>query len=262
MVVIGVAGEGFEIVTKVARHRSKKVQDWYSKHEFKIDITSSAFWIFVVLGLMIELWANTQGRILADKENAQLLQAAEQAKADAARAESSAQKAKLEREKLEKQTEELRNKVTQAELQSALAQSNAAALQLVVQWRTISAEQETDLINALRPIANALPEGKKSVLVRAEGENPETKRFALRIVNVLQRCGFQVNIYAGTNLGVRPGEGVLFVVKDGANPPPHANPIFHEFQKLQLKSLNATNDPGVREIGPDSLLIWVLPKPE
>ena len=49
MVLIGVFGEGFEIVSKVF------FKEWYKKREHGIEITGSVFWMVVVIGLAWEI---------------------------------------------------------------------------------------------------------------------------------------------------------------------------------------------------------------
>src|SRR5438067_1363896 len=75
MVIIGVAGEGLELIVKVVERKwpCGKCAQWSHKHEFLIQgALGSAFWIMVVLGLGIEFRGNHNAKQIEDKENTRL----------------------------------------------------------------------------------------------------------------------------------------------------------------------------------------------
>jgi len=151
------------------------------------------------------------------------------------------------------------------ESNNLVLRSNVVALEAAVQWRTITTAEATNVINLLAPVASVLPSGQKSVSVMAEGaDNPETRRYANRIVEVLRGCGFDAHPAGGlrigtTQSGIIGAEGVWIEVRNRTNPPPHALPILRAFQSLKTKSLVAKQDTGTAE---GLVVIRVLAKPE
>lgn len=76
------------------------------------------------------------------------------------------------------------------ESNNLIAQSNLAALQLKVQWRTISDEQEATLIRLLKPFNQSQKSRTNEIRVIADITDSESVWYAQRISRVLQKCGF------------------------------------------------------------------------
>jgi hypothetical protein len=144
------------------------------------------------------------------------------------------------------------------ELQVVIAQSNLAALQLQVQWRTITAEQQASLIKRLRPLAVELPNGEKEITIETIGDNPEARQFAVKLAFVMGACGFNVFLNQGLTLGFRQGVGVFLGVKDKNRPPPHAEPILRAFEESKIGPLQ-TDSVAAKD---GELVIVVFQKPE
>jgi hypothetical protein len=134
----------------------------------------------------------------------------------------------------------------------------ARQLEAQLAWRTINAKQEAELIRVLTPMAQSLPKGQKDVVVDIEGGSEEAKEFALRIVDVLRKCGLDASL-GMIGFGSRTGVGILFMVKNGNSPPPVALPILNAFTNILGGSIRAESEPRLMS---DDLHIYVLPKPE
>jgi hypothetical protein len=143
------------------------------------------------------------------------------------------------------------------ELQVLKAQSALATLQLLVQWRTISPMQETNLIKHLKPFTQA---NSARVLVNVEGNNPESKWFANRIVDVLKQCGFNATLSGTSNFGVKSAEGIEIDVKSFQHAPGHAARIFDAFREEKLSIVISSFEDS--RLPDDLVSVWVLPKPE
>jgi len=76
LVIIGVAGEGVEIVLKVLQHKltNEKFLAWCKNHEFSIEIWGALFWLMVVIGLAVEFRYGHKAKTITDRENARLTQ--------------------------------------------------------------------------------------------------------------------------------------------------------------------------------------------
>ncbi len=134
----------------------------------------------------------------------------------------------------------------------------ARELDAQLAWRTINVKQEAELIRILKPKAQSLPKGQKDVVVDFDGGSEEAREFALRIVDVLRKCG--VDASPGMiGFASRNGVGILFIVKNGDNPPPVAVPIFNAFTNILGGRIRAQSDSNFIF---GNLHIYVLPKPE
>lgn len=122
MVIVGVAGEGIEIGIKLFERKYKWLEKWYDKHELAVDIFGAFFWFVVVLGLVIELKGNGEARIFADKENAVLVDKAEQARKESGQAIRDAALANEHTANLEKEGSTLNKEAANARLETARLQ--------------------------------------------------------------------------------------------------------------------------------------------
>lgn len=66
VVIIGVAGEGVEIIAKLL------FKKWYERYEKMVDVVGFVFWVMVVFGLAIEFRGDNKSKEITDRENAQL----------------------------------------------------------------------------------------------------------------------------------------------------------------------------------------------
>lgn len=151
------------------------------------------------------------------------------------------------------------NNLTSADL--IVAQSNLAALQLQVQWRGINLEQETNLFKLLDPVARSIPKQERIVWVEVIGaDNPESKSFGRKLVQVLQRCGFPVDDdVEALHVGTFEGSGISLRFKDMNSPPQHAIPILRALQSIGIQA-SAMEMGGLKDS--NLLMLIVLPKPE
>ena len=78
LVIIGVAGEGVEILLKILQHKltCKTFLLWCERHEFSIEIWGALFWIMVVAGLAVEFRYGHKAKTISDAENVRLVQKA------------------------------------------------------------------------------------------------------------------------------------------------------------------------------------------
>lgn len=75
LVIIGVAGEGIELLIKFFEPRLKKRLKWrhfFHKTDPWINAVGGVFWIMVVLGLCWEFSGNHKAKVILDKDNAEL----------------------------------------------------------------------------------------------------------------------------------------------------------------------------------------------
>lgn len=142
-VIIGVAGEGLEILLKLRRHKSKneKFLTWYAKHDFAIEIIGGICWLMVVVGLGIEFEGNHKSQQIVKNENTRITkeagkaiglagdanERAANALKQAGESNERASKFDADRALIAKQAEEIRatNLVLQAKLAEVVAQVNA-----------------------------------------------------------------------------------------------------------------------------------------
>jgi hypothetical protein len=138
-------------------------------------------------------------------------------------------------------------------------QSKLAALQLRIQWRTITPEQKKVLIETLSPLARTLAPEAKKVVIETAGENPEPREYAARITEVLGDCGFDATWESGSIFFGMPGKGLRFEIKDRANAPPHAQALVMAFLKIRASTVRSAQNPDLKD---NAVHIWVLPKPD
>jgi len=89
-VIIGVAGEGVEIVLKIMQHKltNENFLAWCKLQEFAIEIWGAVFWIIVVIGLAVEFRYGHKAKTITDAENVRLIQNAAELRQRAANTES------------------------------------------------------------------------------------------------------------------------------------------------------------------------------
>jgi len=85
------------------------------------------------------------------------------------------------------------NRTAQIEQTNLLIRSNVATLEAEVQWRTITPEQESTLINLLTPFITTSLVSRKPVGVEVwQWGDWEAAWYANKIRDVLKKCGFEV----------------------------------------------------------------------
>jgi hypothetical protein len=158
LVIIGVAGEGIEIGLKILRHKLKNENflGWCNRHEFSIEIWGAIFWLMVVAGLAVEFSGNHDGKIVLDRQNAELY---EQGKFAEERAENAnklaadlmqrAEQFRLKADKLEQQIMDTSNNIEKNDVRNwPISEVNAVA------WFTVMGTNMCELTN--------LPTGRKA----------------------------------------------------------------------------------------------------
>src|SRR4051812_45056634 len=71
-VIIGVAGEGIELILKLLKHFNK-LPEFCIKYDFWIDTVAGIFfWMMVVGGLVFELRGSHKVKVISDRENARI----------------------------------------------------------------------------------------------------------------------------------------------------------------------------------------------
>lgn len=173
LVIVGVAGEGIEIVLKILRHKWETgcFANWHDRHEFSIEILGAIFWLMVVAGLAIEFAGNHQSKIILDRQNAELYR---QGKYAEERAETATLLAAQANERTAK-----------AESANLTLQAKVLELEAKSRWRTIKPEQENAFIELTK---NTF---KLPIRVRmGDGSSAEVQSFATRIRAVLDKAGF------------------------------------------------------------------------
>ena len=105
-VIIGVAGEGVEILVKFFEPCLKRTQKWrhfFHKADPWINMIGGLFWIMVVLGLWAEFKGNHLAKVILDKENVELHARAANLETNAAALNLKAEGLRSDNLKLEKQ---------------------------------------------------------------------------------------------------------------------------------------------------------------
>lgn len=141
-----------------------------------------------------------------------------------------------------------------------LLRAEVAKLEAAVRWRTIDSEQESILVGMLSPVARELASTFRMVEISTGDLGAETVNFAKRIAEVLSACGFEVAFKgAGHASGFNPDQGVVFLMADRQNPPPHSDPIIRAFEAAKIQRLSFASSPLA--IG-ETLIVMVLRKPD
>ncbi|HEX3890299.1 MAG TPA: hypothetical protein VHX90_05555 [Verrucomicrobiae bacterium] len=239
LVIVGVAGEGIEIIWKLlVRKRSERL-------DLFLDSIGAFFWIVLVIGLALEI----PDAARTDKEAAESNKLAGQANERAANTESN----------------------------NLVLRSNVAVLESNVQWRTINPRQEFFLTNSfasekILAAANhwvSLLPTTNEINVITESTDIEACWYAGRLANVLNEGGFnavlqfRINI-PGTN---GPFVGLGFIVKTlivETNGPfsmfGDAGRIFEKFQIAEIYPTAIEVDTNLARAG--DIVIVVGHKPE
>ena len=133
--------------------------------------------MMVVLGLVIELGANQRARLISSADNASLHKQASEAVREATLA---------------------RERTAVTESNNLMLRSNVAELELAVQWRTITKDQEANLVKFFRnsrPLLSGLQaQNTNLVSVQTEQTDVEAFWYSKRIVEVLRKCGFNASL--------------------------------------------------------------------
>jgi len=121
LVIIGVAGEGLEILFKICEHkfRENRFLKWCGAHEFWIDILGGICWIMVVIGLVMELRGSNEAQLIVKQENARVTKEAGEAVERAGNAEKQAGHANERAAQLEKDAQSFRLKADSLEKELA-----------------------------------------------------------------------------------------------------------------------------------------------
>jgi hypothetical protein len=290
LVIIGVAGEGGEIVLKILKHKLKNMcfLGWYNKHEFSIELFAAVFWIMVVVGLAMEFRGNHKAKTITDRENVRLTQNAANLMEHAANTDSNNLVVATELFGLANQTAKISTSLSKvrdmvnspeitaklneskmalaeanrtiANVKEVLTSSNLSALKITDADRTITPEQEANLVSELKPYtqANFMANMKVSVIV--EQTDVEALMFASRIADVLRECGFVVELNSMIGFGdpskpIPTGFGIFV----NGKPPQFATEILNDFQIVGLVPSIANLDTNVPE--DHKLTIRVFHKP-
>jgi hypothetical protein len=250
LVIIGVIVEGFEILWR-HRCRSKSgtvTEPWFSAKNSAIESNlvkrvGDIGWFILVIGLVIALKAHFRITDITGRENRRLTVQLDSTTKSAAS-----------------------NELEVAVLTSnnLVLRSNVVALEAAVQWRTITPTQETNLINVLKPLAQADLMGNKLVNVNVPfATDFEAFSYAKRIAEVLRKCGLDAN-FNPQNLFSRPNAaipvGLEFFVKRDRLPSPLAVAIIYSFQTNGIP-MQRTAMSSPPEEGDNILTIWVWHKP-
>jgi hypothetical protein len=217
-------------------NRFKIWHDWLEKHEFQIDVLALCAWVFIMIGLMVELRTNQIARGIQDAAFSNVAKEAADANLLAAQTESN----------------------------NLVLRSNVATLEAAVQWRTITPGQEAELVKKLKPINDA-SRIKKTIAVRTDDEDIEETTYARRIAAVLSNCGY--NSFWANNLGSinpRPAPivGMFFTVKslkDAAKIPSPAYEIIPAFNALKI-DFKVVEDPEGGSDGDITIRVGHKPK--
>ena len=229
--MIGILGESMELAAQwLAKYKHIGPYRWVLPLETFFGITLCA-------GLAMGFLGSHRAKQIAGGQTTTLQQAVRQAEQAAAQANERAAANELTAKRLE--------------LQSVSIRKQLLDLQARASGRTISVEQETNLINRLKPFTqtNALQQAR--FMVDFDGQNPECLHYAKRMADVLFACGFKVQSVPSLRLASKTGIGLLFEVRDGLNPPAHAREITKAFSELNLPVIvigNTSVAPGVLHI--------------
>jgi hypothetical protein len=143
--------------------------------------------------------------------------------------------------------------------------SEAAKLETAVAWRTISPQQEAQLIAILKPFAQSHLAPKNTVVVQNSIVDSESDAFARRIYFVLNECGFDVDLQGVIPTAESPNiVGLTFSIRSPLNIPPQAEAIVDAFRSVGVIAA----DPNADGLGQDPtaesgiLIIRVGHKPE
>jgi hypothetical protein len=228
LVILGVSGEGAEMLIKAAKlHKAKKADskhwrlhsrphlalEWCDKHELGLEIFGFVCWLLVVVGLIIELRSSHEARLLANAENAALKERAA---------------------KFELRAEELRAKNLELEER--------------IRPRTVTDTQ-------CREFARLVQSAHKVPLSvwRAADFEIETREFSERIVAMFEKAGYPESNSTSITGTPDPQHGLTVIV-----PPLQTNgqildiggPIRAAFDKLNIRATWVTNDvPWTKHLG-------------
>lgn len=189
----------------------------------------------------------------AETNSAASYERAANAEKEAGQANERAAKFDADRVVIEKEAEEIRET-------NFLLQTKLVTLETAIKWRTITPDQETNLVKELKPFTQANLMLRFPVNVSVVGDIAESRRYAERISDVLTKCGFDVKFDDGINFGMSKTNGLVFAV------PPHmikpipiqATLILVAFRNEKIPVIDETDD----QVDNGILQIWVLPKPE
>jgi len=128
-------------------------------------------------------------------------------------------------------------------------------LEAMIQPRTISPEQRQIILDRLRPVPN-----KCDVVVVAQEQDIEARRFAQEITGLLQTCGFDAKLSTVTtmqNSGSPVRTGLRLVT--GASVPLSADALLKAFLEAGVENIKYGTNPGLGSI--NHVDFWVNAKP-
>jgi len=167
MVIIGVAGEGIEILVKWKR------KEWYHKNESKIDLIGGVFWMLVVAGLAIEFRGNYKAKKIEEENTARLNIEAANARREAGAANERAANSELKVAQLAIGVEQLR--------------SNNLVLASAIAPRRITPLQKETFLRILNDPDNVC---KSHITVFMAKVDQETENFAKDFRQMLNEAGY------------------------------------------------------------------------
>jgi hypothetical protein len=224
MVIVGVVGEGFELIVKWGDRRrgkatSKKDLEWLLPVE-------TLFFVILTIGLAMEFLGSHNAMRISDAENGRLNLLSNGAYERSANAESN----------------------------NLVLRSNVLVLQAQLQRRRITDEKKHIMIDMLIHA----PKGR--VTLTAVQSDVEAVYFLEDIEDVLKKSGFDVeqNLLASFWTSGTYPTGLALHIKNAQAPPPHADAILRAFKAAGINPDDTTEQKGME----DGLLkIEVFPKP-
>jgi hypothetical protein len=125
-----------------------------------------------------------------------------------------------------------------------LINSNLANLQIAIPDRTITPEQETNLVRLLKPVFESSP-------IKAEVQVLESDREALgyakQMAELLQKVGISTDMqrlaFASFGSEYERQSGVFIIAIDFTNPPPHTVELANAFMQVGITNLHLLQYP-------------------
>ena len=218
-VIVGVAGEGIELISKWLEYWRRK--EFKAKTKIRLLTLESFFFAMVVIGLAVEFWGSQQVELIADSQNTKLEKLA---------SETALQAQELRRENL-------------------LLEAN-------IQPRRITPDQRLIILNEL---GKNLPPQRCRVLITFEDFDVEPRIFAQEIRSVLGLYFRNVEIqsqmvsFSGDD---PPVTGVFLAAHNP--PPPGAREILKAFIDAGVFRTNTVFDPAPDD-GTLRISVWPKP---
>jgi hypothetical protein len=248
MVIVGVVGEVVELIVKwIERWKAKSIPKKELKWVLPIE---TVFFLILVVGLAMEFWGSHKAMRIADDANAALNAEAGDARKEAGEA--------------IKQAALANERSKQLESTNVILRLDLLSLETVVQWRTITAKQETNLIEGLSKFIKEKPTEVKAVTVGAvTSTDAESVMYALRIAAVLREAGFDIkmnppNIGIFGNAEMEPMTG-LEIDESGPEYGPCAVLIIRAFRDNRIQETERI-DTNAALSAPINIRVWAKPE--